>query len=418
MQKYRIIGNMTGNSMDAIDLVLTEFYGDNITDCYSYSCPFSAKLQHDMEQLRLLVKNKTKQEILALDCFDSIHDTYIKAVADAINTMCDKYHIDKKSIDAIGFHGKTLDHNPPSKARKDNSQPYTLQIGSGQMLSNLTGIPVVYDFRSEALKYGFEGAPLIAPHNAHISKLEGDGCYYNGGNTSNFSWVINGKSVFSTDAGPFNEYTDSYIRKYTNDNFDINGKYGLQGHLDTQLLQKLFDICKDFYESGFPKSGDPQYYKTEFVFNLIKDEKHNFYDVVNTLEYFAAYISVYSVCFTPNDLELPNKIILFGGGWKNPVVRNYFDDLLHNVGYILPEHKNVFESFLHRFNKNIEIIYSKYGEMMEARMCADMAKYKIENKSWECPEFVNSQKSIICGVFVKPNNNTEYTDKINQAAKQ
>ena len=30
MNKYRIIGNMTGNSMDAIDLVLTEFNGDKI----------------------------------------------------------------------------------------------------------------------------------------------------------------------------------------------------------------------------------------------------------------------------------------------------------------------------------------------------------------------------------------------------
>ncbi len=57
--------------------------------------------------------------------------------------MCALNKIDKTSVDAIGFHGKTLDHNPPSKARKEKTQPYTLQIGSGQMLADLTGIPLI-----------------------------------------------------------------------------------------------------------------------------------------------------------------------------------------------------------------------------------------------------------------------------------
>ena len=39
MVKYKIIGNMTGNSMDAIDLVLTEFDNDIMTDICAYSQP-------------------------------------------------------------------------------------------------------------------------------------------------------------------------------------------------------------------------------------------------------------------------------------------------------------------------------------------------------------------------------------------
>ena len=71
---YRIIGNMTGNSMDAVDLVLTEFDGDKMHDICSFSKPYSKKIQQKMENLRVQVKDKTKTEILALSEFKSIHD--------------------------------------------------------------------------------------------------------------------------------------------------------------------------------------------------------------------------------------------------------------------------------------------------------------------------------------------------------
>ena len=94
------------------------------------------------------------------------------------------------------------------------------------MLADLTGIKVVYDFRSAPLIAGFDGAPLVPPHNAHIAATEGDGCYYNGGNTSNFAWIIDGKAQIGADAGPFNEYIDNFIRDNTADSFDVDGKYG------------------------------------------------------------------------------------------------------------------------------------------------------------------------------------------------
>ena len=62
MAKYYVIGNMTGNSMDAIDLVLTEFDGDKMRDICSYSSPYSKEIQEKMEFLRAKVKNKTRVE--------------------------------------------------------------------------------------------------------------------------------------------------------------------------------------------------------------------------------------------------------------------------------------------------------------------------------------------------------------------
>ena len=321
---YKIIGNMTGNSMDAIDFVLTEFDGNKMKDICSYSKPYNKEMQEKMEYLRRLVVNKTKTEILDIPQFKSIHDEYVSQVADCINEMCQRYRIDKTTIDAIGFHGKTLDHNPPSRAKVEGTTPYTLQIGSGQMLADLTGINVVYDFRSAPLMNGFDGAPLVPPHNAHIAASEGEGCYYNGGNTSNFAWIIDGRAQVGADAGPFNEYVDNFIRQNTQDSFDIDGKYGKSGKLDKKLLQTFFDIGRTYYERGLPKSGDPQYYQTEKVFNAIKEQGVSFEDAVHTLEYFSAYIAVQALTLTDEKLKLPSSIVLFGCFSNKTIMSNSF----------------------------------------------------------------------------------------------
>lgn len=417
MGKYLIAGNMTGNSMDAIDFVLTEFDGDKMTDICSYSKPFSRDMIDKMDRLlRPKVFDKTRAQIMKLPEFKEIHDAYIHQVADAFNEMCIKNNIDKSAIDAIGFHGKTLDHNPPSKAKTDGTQAYTLQIGSGKMLADLTGVPVVYDFRSAPLMNGFDGAPLVPPHNAHIAASEGDGCYYNGGNTSNFAWIDNGVAQIGADAGPFNEYVDNYIRSHTDDVCDKDGKYGLKGKLNRDLLQKMFDIGRDYYERPLPKSGDPQYYHKDDVFNALKDIR--FEDAVHTMEYFAAYIAVHALTLTPKDIQCKPSFILFGGGWKNPVVRRSFDDLIQGKGYVLPEHEKQFREFLGRFNDNVSIKYSAFGENMEARLFADLARYRLENKVWEIPEVVQAGKKVVCGVVAQPKEGRViYTDMINIAAK-
>ncbi len=419
-----IIGNMTGNSMDAIDLIMTEFNGDKMKDICAYSRPYDKKMQESVENLRHQVSGKTAAEIEILPEFKEIHDLYIRQIADCINDMLAQNNIHKKDITAIGFHGKTLDHYPPSRAKSEGGDAYTLQIGSGQMLADLTGIPVVYDFRSAPLMAGFDGAPLVSPHNAHIAANEGDGCYYNGGNTSNFAWIINGSAKSGSDSGPFNEYTDNFIRTYTQDSYDKDGKYGLKGTLLKELLQKLYDKGRSFYETLLPKSGDPQYYFKDDVFRMIKKDypfqgnDNMFCNIVHTLEYFSAYVAVQALTLTDDTLDLPNSYILFGGGWKNPVVYKTFVDLLLGDGYILPEHIQLFEKYRQRFKGVPKICYSDFGEYMEARLFADLAHYKLENRAWEIPEIVAAGKRIVCGIIATPQNNRSvYHDMCNLAAK-
>ena len=417
MKTYRVIGIMTGNSMDAMDLVLTEFKNRKITDICSYSKPYEFDMQKQCEALRSLVLNKSRFEIEQLPLFTEFHDKYIRLLADAVNEICQQNNINKSSIDAIGFHGKTLDHNPPSRALLNNTQAYTLQIGSGQMLADLTGIKVVYDFRSPLIMAGFEGAPLVAPHNAHLSQ-DKDVIFYNGGNTSNFALISKGQTLLNTDAGPFNEYVDNFIRAHTADAFDIDGKYGSQGKLIFPLIAQFFNICSSFYRQSLPKSGDPAYYNKEKIFEIINNEQISFYDAVYSLEYFSAYIAAYSLSLIPDNIPLPHDIMLFGGGWKNPIILQSFKNILSGNGYVLDEHKNQFKSLLKRFKRPLNVTISNMGKFMEARLFADMAFYRLENKVWELPEVIKSGKHIICGQIAIPQTTSNvYSDKISLAAK-
>ncbi len=418
MAKYRIIGNMTGNSMDAIDLVLTEFADDIMRDICTYSRPYDRDMQEKIENLRARVFNKTRAEIENLPEFAAVHDTYVRQIAACINEMCALNRIDKTTVDAIGFHGKTLDHNPPSKAKINGTLPYTLQIGSGQMLADLTGIPVVYDFRSAPLMAGFDGAPLVPPHNAHIAASEGDGCYYNGGNTSNFALINAGKAELGADAGPFNEYTDNYIRQNTDLAYDVDGKIGAAGQLDKNLLQTLFDYGRPYYETPLPKSGDPAYYRKDEIFAHVERQNISLSDAVCTFEYFAAYIAVQALTLVPSHIKIAQQMVLFGGGWKNPLVRDSFTALLAGDGYVLPEHQAAFAALRRRFTAAPSVRQSNFGDFMEARLFADLARYKLANKAWEIPEIVQAGKSVICGRIAYPTvGRQNYSDRVNLATK-
>lgn len=410
MQKYTIIGNMTGNSMDAADFVLTEFKENDIRDVCAYSKPFSKDMQLKMEKLRQNVLNKNKKQIEALNDFKNVHDEYVRHVAAGVLEMCEKYRIDKKNVDAIGFHGKTLDHNPPSKASTEGSLPYTLQIGSGKMLADLTKIKTVYDFRSDLVMKGFEGAPLVGPHNAHIALIEGDGIYYNGGNTSNFAVVDHGEAVLSSDAGPCNEYIDAYARAFCDLACDKDGMLGQKGALHADFLQKLFDFGRTFYETPLAKSGDPAYYRKNEIFKDADLRQMSAQDALHTFEYFAAYIAAQALTLVPENVALPENIILFGGGWKNPVVRQSFEEILGGKGFVLKEHRDAFEKLQKRFKQKPTAKYSAFGTYMEARLMADLAYYKLCGKTWN--------KNVVCGVIAEPQEGRRlYDDLICRAAK-
>lgn len=380
------IGIMTGNSLDAADVVLTRFSDNMIEDIADYTLPCPESLRADFLTLKAYLSSDMDMDtFVQTPLFLKTHDTYIHLVAKAVEELIKKANIKKSDIDAIGFHGQTIDFCSASVAKNTHIKPYNTQMGSGQMLSNLTGIPVIYDFRSDDVMTGGEGAPLAPTHNLNLARTFNinSAIFYNAGNTSNLA-IVSDNQVVGWDAGPFNELCDKMVQLHRQEACDFNAKYGQQGTLNMDLLRRLFlgsaitADGKNYLTTPPPKASDPKWYR---FLDELKDPMH-FENKLRTVEYFAAYTAVYTLKFIPKDIDMPTNFILFGGGWNNPICLKAFEDLLTGRAPVLPEHELEFGQILGRMTTAPRIWISQMGKYMEARIFADLARYYLQNKPW------------------------------------
>ena len=412
------IGIMTGNSLDAVDTVLTRFEQNNITDICAYSHPYPPQLRADFLTLKAyLSAGMDMKTFCETPLFLQTHDTYIHLVAQTVQTLIQNSGISKSDISAIGFHGQTVDYCGPSVAQKSGIKPYNTQMGSGQMLADLTGLPVIYDFRSDDVIAGGNGAPLAPTHNLNLAKSLNisSAIFFNAGNTSNLA-IVTDNQVLGWDAGPFNELTDKMVQMHKNEAFDKNGKYGLSGHLLPDLLEKLFEYSattgsgENYLTMPPPKASDPRWYR---FLDELKDPT-DFENKLHTVQYFAAYVAAHTLKFVPKTIQMPNNFILFGGGWNNPISKTTFEDILTRKGFILKQHESDFEEILSRFTSTPQIWISNMGKYMEARIFADLARYYLENRPWF--ENVSGHTPIRLGRMRHPNEDA-INDYISRSAK-
>ena len=348
--------------------------------------------------------------------FERISKNYTLLVADTVNNLCTQAGIDKSEIAAIGWHGQTYDHFPPSIAGQ--KQPYTLQIADAARLADLTDLPVIYDFRSDDLMNGGEAAPLAPVHNQHIAfdlktKNAFPVAFCNAGNTGNIAIISQtneGHDVIQGwDIGPFNHFADTLVRMTKNEPCDFNARYGKQGQINEHLLSELFDNIaitnenKNFYLQTPPKSSDPTWYRL----NLQDIQKeYCFKDALRTIEYLSAYTFFHTLSFIPDNVSMPHIFLLFGGGWKNPLILEDFKTLLNGQALILEQHQSLFEKIKSRFSQPPQVDFSdKYGysgAYMEARIFADMARCRITGEPFSFPQTTGCKTPTVAGIYVLP----------------
>lgn len=442
------IGVMTGNSLDGVDLVLTRFSEDgDMVDIKAHSAKSPAALTAKLKHCREIV-NECGGDMMAaekrmaagskdLGDFEQIQLHYVKFVGDAIKELLkiareSRLIGEHECVDLIGFHGQTCAHLPPSIAKDDSKKGvYTCQIGDGQYLADMTGITVVYDFRSDDLMNGGEAAPFAPVHHMHLAeKAKRDGCFpiafCNGGNTSNISVISNenGNSeitVVGWDAGPFNNYPDKLVQDERTMDCDRDGKIGATGKVNEDLLRLLFDTAvvtdqgDNYLLKNPPKSSDPQWYKMPpelLGVKPLKGEILSFEDRVRTAEYFAAYVLVHSLSLLPEKIQLPIHYATCGGGWKNPVTRDHFIGLMNgefNKNPILSEHQETFNKIRTRLLKTGPKVsvkssdhYGFDGTAMEARIFADAAVSRVRGVPFTRTSTTGAQCDTICGIIRFP----------------
>ncbi|MEQ9643798.1 MAG: anhydro-N-acetylmuramic acid kinase [Alphaproteobacteria bacterium] len=148
--------------------------------------------------------------------------------------------------DLIGFHGQTILHEP-EHAR-------TWQIGDGQLLADLTGVPVVNDLRSADVAAGGQGAPL-APlyHAALAADLERPLAVLNIGGVANVTWLGAGE-VIAFDTGPGNAMVDDWMRHHTGQAADLDGALAATGKVHDDVVAAI--LAHPYFQAPAPKSLD------------------------------------------------------------------------------------------------------------------------------------------------------------------
>ncbi|MGB3455846.1 MAG: anhydro-N-acetylmuramic acid kinase, partial [Litorimonas sp.] len=159
---YKALGLMSGTSLDGVDAALLETDGETVTAFGpSLTMPYT-DAQRDVLAAATQVALDWNFDGPAPNVFAEAEDVLDEAHVAAVKLL------DADGVDVIGYHGQTVVHRPERRS--------TLQLGNGQRLARVFGVPCVHDFRSADVAAGGEGAPLAPVYHralVHSAKLEG-----------------------------------------------------------------------------------------------------------------------------------------------------------------------------------------------------------------------------------------------------
>lgn len=329
----RIIGLMSGTSMDGLDIALCRFRGSGLESeatlerFVTYDFPEEVKA----EIRKVFARREVDFQLLTVlnPWIGVLHG---KLVLQALK----EWDIAPGEIDAIASHGQTVYHAPSHQHQLKDYGNATLQIGDGDHLAVTTGILTLSDFRQKHIAAGGEGAPLAVYGDfllfSHPSEHR---LLLNIGGIANFTWLPKGrqpKGVFVTDTGPGNTMLDAAIRRFFPEKaYDEDGRLAAAGRIHAALLQALMD--HPFFGFPTPKTTGPEVFNLEYLDRAMQrcgNPSLSPEDQLATLTRFSA--ETIAACIKG---ELPEwqsaRYYVSGGGAHNPVLRRHLDELLPGV---------------------------------------------------------------------------------------
>lgn len=303
---YRVIGLMSGTSLDGVDAALIETDGGLwITPVAGAEQPY-AKAERARLQAAVDAALKWKFEGPEPAEFADAETALTEAHARAVEGVIAAAGLTAGDIDLVGFHGQTVLHRAPNAER----QGATRQIGDGEALARQLGIDVVYDLRSADVAAGGHGAPLATLYHDALfkrDKLDGPVAVLNLGGVANVSWLGEGDPV-AFDTGPASGLLDAWCEETIGETCDRNGALAAQGTVDESALSTL--MAHPYFALTPPKSLDRWDFSLDPVRGLSPE------DGAATLTAFTAQ----TVADAISGMGQPQRILATGGGRKNPVM--------------------------------------------------------------------------------------------------
>jgi len=299
---------MSGTSLDGLDIAYCVFMLED--DSWSFSIEQAETIPYTTE-----IRNQLSELHIAGDDDIRIMDTELgRFFGQATSDFISKY---KLTLDFIASHGHTVLHQP--------SEGITLQIADGEEIAGICGVPVINDFRTQDVKMGGQGAPLV-PVGDRLLFPEYDYCLNIGG-IANISYEQENTRL-AHDICPANMVLNM-LAGMCGKAYDDRGKIAASGQIIPPLLSQLDSFA--FYNEAGPKSLGREWVESH-VFPLMQG--HEPHDMLAT---FTEHIAL-RIAETPAKDNA--KMLISGGGAYNDHLIIRLRQLC-DAKIVLPESKTI-----------------------------------------------------------------------------
>jgi anhydro-N-acetylmuramic acid kinase len=327
----RIVGLMSGTSLDGLDVALCEISGAGETTQVKLLQFQTVDYGNDIkvEIRKVFAKQTIDFQHLAL-LNEWIGVLHANMVLDCLK----QWGIAPSEVDVIASHGQTVMHAPKILHSQKKFPNATLQIGDGDHIAVKTGIITLSDFRQKHLAAGGEGAPLAVYGDYFIFGKRGeDRIMLNMGGIANFTYLpasMNPEAVLVTDTGTGNTLIDAFTRRHFPQlAFDRDAEIARKGKVNDALLHVL--KLDTFFSQPFPKTTGPELFGVDYVEraqSASATSNISVNDLLATLTRFSAETTAEAITQTVgNDLER-FTVYLSGGGMHNPLLVEWLRSLL------------------------------------------------------------------------------------------
>lgn len=321
---------MSGTSLDGVDAALLEVDGTTPGTFSWRLLGFHSEsyLPEERDSIRRAIEGGGPAELARL------HAVLGERFARCALAGCARAAVDPGSVAAIGSHGQTVWHDPPS----GGARGATLQLGDPATIAEITGIPVVSDFRTRDVAAGGHGAPLVPwPDRLLFSAPDRPRALQNLGGMANVTWLpaaSGTEPVLAFDTGPGVALIDTAAELATGGRrtFDADGELAAAGRVDEDRLEQL--LQHPFLRRRPPRSTGREVFGSAFVAGLIEDRAprshRDWADLVATLTAFtaASVADAYRRWVVPRGVS---EVLLAGGGALNPVLAGMIAERLAPV---------------------------------------------------------------------------------------
>ena len=369
-KEYTALGLMSGTSGDGVDASVIRSDGISryeviLNKYYKYNEDIYASIHSTKEKI-----HNNKDLINFSDDLKNLERKITMYHVEVVSEIAKK-----NKIDLVGFHGQTIYHSGEEKV--------SVQLGDGNLLSNLTKKNVVYNFRQNDIKNGGEGAPLTPVFHQLIlkqKKIQVPSCVLNIGGISNITIVGNyfPYDFTSRDIGPGNCLIDSWVRKNSNQKFDESGRLASIGKINEIILEQ----AQELYSNRSNKktlSLDVNDFDVSFARGLSLED-----GAATLTDFTGRIIGAALFSLLSNIREKIFRVLICGGGRKNKFLLNTINQ------------RTLKEIILQPIDD-----YGVDGDFVESQAFAFLAIRKVINEPISFPNTTGCRKPTTGGVLVK-----------------